>query len=344
MIIMKKVDIPMVERKDNNKSNIDKLIDSANYYLSKDDKLIFNEESIRDCIFQNDNNISNIDVSKFFNQIQYKNNLTKEELIYIYDIYNIRWLCDMYSKFDFDGNYWKEYVHPYQDYETGVWRYDISDRYEYNSVLNIVSSMIDARSNFAKIFNCPVDRVARNQEELDSNPEYYVCLLGDLNTWDKKKVYYPNLKFVSKNVYGNRLYETTGLNNLEFIGGNAHFDYLYHVDGLQNLIAVGGDLYLSNILDASNLSSLMSVKGNLSLRNCLESSSFGLYNLMYIGGLADFDSLEGKDCLPNLRMIGKYGEFSSKEFVDNLPNLKYAGEGINVGYQKVKTKVRTKTK
>ena len=345
---MKKVDIPMVERKDNSKSDIDRLIDSANFYLgnnSDNSNKKDNSNNFSDTLFgEFPRTVKDVNINEFYNQIS-KRNLTKEDLKYIYDIYNIRWLCDMYSKYDYDTNLYHKVINTVMTDYTGLWLYDSTDKDARNNINAIdyrIFTFSVHKKYLATIFDCSVSEITNERLELDSNPERYVCFLGDLDIRGRDHVYYPKLKYISGGIYSNSLEESHGLESLRYIGSSAIFGNLMNLDGLYNLKAVGGDLKIFDAKSANDLLSLESVKGDLIFPK-LESSN-GLESLKYIGGDANFSNLRDSSGLLNLRMIRGIGYFNSIDVVNNLSNLKYVGNGVMINGNEVKTKVRTKTK
>jgi len=296
-------------------------------------------KSFPDILFEGFNDIKDVDIFDFYHQISTKDNLTKEELIYIYNIYNRRLLCDMYSKYDYDLNGWKDKIYYMTFLNTGYWFYDVRDP-EQIEVIKKINEKLDLRKDMATIFDCDIDEVATTQKELDANPDKYVVLLDSLRINYKDYCNYPRLKCIIGILLANSLEESEGLKSLEFIGSNAWLDNLTNLSGLKNLKAVSGSLSLKSAKSVASLKSLESVGWDICIPNA--SLAVGLESLKYIGGNADFNNLIEATNLCNLSLIIKKAHLPSLYTVGSFPHLEYVGEGIFINDNRVKTKIRTK--
>lgn len=341
---MKRIEIPIIENKNSN-DNIDTIIEVAKSMLDINKENAPLLDSYVASIFtdkRGECQVQHVDLNTFYCQIANSYNLTKEQLIYIYNIYNTRWLNDLAYKYDFVNNKWRDNISTIDESETGHWYWDASN--DRNSVFSIISHLADIRKEIATIFNCDVDKVAINQTQLDENPDYYVCLLSNLNTGNNEYVHYPELRYVHKNIYANKLKDASGLSKLKFIGRNGYFPELEDGLGIGGMEAVGGDLDLSMLTDPS-LMLLKSVKGSLYLRSL--KSIDGIKSLAYVGDSACFGNIEDMS-YSNLRFIGGYGYFNSIKNINDLKDLKYVGKyliGDNLtGLSKINPRIKVKSK
>lgn len=279
------------------------------------------------------------DLTEIAKKIDNKISLTYDELLYVYNIYNTRWISDMHSKYDYDLNNWKDKIFYETFSNTGYWFYDIRNPEEIE-IIKKINEKLDLRKDMATIFHCDIDEVATTQKELDANPNKYVVLLDSLRINYRDYCYYPRLKCIIGILLANRLEESEGLNSLEFIGSNAWLNNLTNLSGLKNLKAVRGTLSLNSAESVAGLKSLESVGWDMSILNV--SLAIGLESLKYIGGNAYFNNLIEATSLYNLSLIIKKAHLPSLYTVGSFPHLEYVGEGIFINNNKVKTKIRTK--
>jgi len=274
--------------------------------------------------------------------LKYKNEnhtpFTKNDLIYLYDIYNL-----MPQNRD-------------------------------NEILKYIRLGRDIVSDMATIFDCSLDEVAASQNELKKDPSKYVVLLDDFdmgscdefgfgNKYPRLKYImgichaffcteldntFPVLEAIGSNLDLYNITNSVGLENLKSIGGHATFNYLYSVTNLCNLVIIGGDARFPNLKSSKGLEKLFLIGGHATF-NILNDAT-GLCNLEMIGGTARFHSLRSAKGLEKLRYIGLIANFDRLESMDGLSNLEYIGE-LESSYfnslptierEKIKTRVRTK--
>ena len=258
---MKKVDIPLVKRKDNS-NDINSLINEANKLLNK-------------------NEFSLIDVNRIYNKCKHDIELTREELIYIYDIYANRRISNS------DNN------------------------------LDIIEDIKKMRKDIVKdymiIFNCKRNQIASNIDELLAiNPANCVVYLNDINNYIDwiygKKL--SNLRYVKGYLELHPNQERTNykyLTSLEVIDSAAIFKYIKSSEGLYNLKVIGTTADFSELMDASGLTSLNYIGGTAWFSRL--KSANGLNNLRYIGEYDHFEGLYslGKESFNNLESLEYVG-------------------------------------
>ena len=241
---MKRIEIPIVERKDNNISN-----------------------QIKTC---NKSIFDIVSVEALWNKFIKNEEFTKEDLISLYDIYNIRSI----EKNEFD---------------TGLIVKIMSYR-------NIVRDM-------ATIFDCDTKQITDNGTILRDDPSRYVVLLGNIEYYDTQRIY-NNLRYIRGNCILPSLISINGkFPKLEAIGSDVDFQNLRdESSGLESLRSIGGDANFERLMDASGLCNL-EIIGKTAYFHWLEHSN-GLDKLKYIGGYANFTNLEDITHLSNLECIG----------------------------------------
>lgn len=334
---MKRINIPITEKRITQDNTSTKEEYSTSNSHSLKDILKFNEGELR----------SSITIDNLYKKLSDDwRALSRTEIMYLYNLYNVRLLCDMQSKYDYDKNEFKKSCYksnfyPSVDDITGLWIYSEAETYSLSSIIKFLHNHpYIIRRHLANFYECSPNAIAMNEQVFKLNPEKYVCLLDDLNIPESEvEVSYPNLKFVSGNVFLGFCKNASNIPNLQYIGGNAYFGYLENTVGLENLIAVGGQLHLSMATDVSNLYSLTSVGDIFSISNAT-SAQFALYNLCFIGGSACLDNLKDLEALENLRCVLKDIYIPGNKSLDDLKSLKYVGGDIYQG--KVKTKKKLK--
>jgi len=291
----------------------------------------------------NQNKLLSQDSDYVLKTIYDKNNktkLTKEELIYLYDVYN-------------------EHINR-----------PISE-------IVIIDEIISTRNiyeDMAIIFDCEASEVTCNCRDVISNPDKYVVLLSDFeiksreevqniqgitsrlkyisgSTCDfvdnsygyncnhsifisniiaiggsltceiSKKIYLPNLKTVRYDFDIRIAEDVSSLTSLEHVGGKLCAGWLEKSDGLNNLKHVGS-LKLTSLKEVNNLSNLEVIDNDIELH---VQSSQGLDKLRYIGGSAYFNYLTDARSLTDLEYIGSSASFLNLEDAKGLDNLKYIG-------------------
>jgi len=212
---------------------------------------------------------------------------TKDDLISLYDIYNIGRIIG-------------------QDKEALV---DIKKDRE------IVNDM-------SIIFDCSPNEITTSQEDLDQEPDRYVVFIG---TFASKKFVknYSRLRYITGHYLQHRYNDFSIFPSLEIIGGSASFEIVLSVEGLKSLKSIGGPAFFTNLKDAQSLSNLEIIGGS-ALFDSLKDSA-GLNNLKYISGDAHFTGLEDATGLNNLKSIGGSAYFNSLIYSKGLDSLTEIG-------------------
>ena len=266
---MKKIDIPI---KINN-------IDMDSLVISGNNDLIVNGQTI------NPNLISIKNKSE--NNIL----LSKEELIYLYNLYN-------QNKFN---NYEK-------------------------CLIGTILSNRDLYQDLAYIFDCSVDEITDNSDEVAKNPNKYVVLL---NNFYSDYRYNKNNKYRLKYIYGyldcHFNYGNTDMfSSLEIVGSYVNIDNNKKNLNLNKLKYVGGEFYIVDLTESNSLTNLEYIGGNADFANLTEVT--GLKNLSVVLGYAGFDGIKNADGLNNLKYIGGDAAFLSLKDAQGLENLRYIGK------------------
>ena len=274
---MKKVDIPMVKRNNSNEDKIDLVIKEANQLLKNN-------------IITKDNDYSGLTyqeiIHEIYNKYEKYHELTKKDLIYIYDIYS---------------------------YNT---------EYE-NEELNLLLGCRDEISDMATIFDCYEDQIATSASQLQDNNDY-VVLLDTLNKEylynNKGLIDLSRLRYIAYSAFLDGITGPYIFRDLESIGGYADFYNFKYVKGcLKYLKSIGGDADFKNLTDATGLESLERIGNNANFYS-LEDST-GLNKLTYIGGYAFFNHLKNARGLTNLKHIGGDASFNVLTSSIGLDNL-----------------------
>ena len=307
---MKKVEIPMIERKDNNKSDIDNLIESARNGLKKDNNIEASSISKSNISNSIDSIYKHVSIVELWNKYINYEEFTRDDLISLYDIYNVRYNVDKKLK-------------------------------------KVLLEMIEHRnliSDMAKIFDCDKDEIAYRGHNLKDDPNRYVVLLDALENDKSDKIYsnlryirgncnlyelknindkFPVLSSIGSNANFASLLSAKGLENLKSIGGYANFESLTNTNGLDNLEIIGNTVDFSNIIDASGLSRLSYIYGYANFESLTNTN--GLDNLKYINDTAYFDTLLDASHLTNLEYIGGTARFPMLKSTKGLEHLSYVG-------------------
>jgi len=327
---MKRINIQVTEKGNNQDNTLTKKKYSSNNSHSLKDILKFDEEELK-----------SITIDSIYKKLSDNwHELSRTEIMYLYNIYNLRLLCDMQTKYFYYKNTWYSDIwmsNSSVDHITGVWRYKETETYSLTSIQKLLHNNPHIiRRHLANFYNCSSNSIAMNEQVFKLNPEKHVCLFDNLHITDSNASY-PNLKFVSGNVDLKSNNKTSSIPKLEYIGGNAYFGYLENTVGLENLIAVGEQLHLSMATDVSNLYSLTSVGDIFAISNA-NSVNFALYNLCFVGGSACLDNLKDLEALENLRCVIKDIYIPENKSLADLKSLEYVGGDVYQG--KVKTKIR----
>jgi len=285
--------------------------------------------------------VSDITIEKLVSKLKQNIALLKEELIYAYDIYNTRWISDMYTKYDFNKGDWKDGMRITTFFPSGTWVYSLGELADIKFINDILDHT--TMTDLAYIFDCDVSQIATSEMILRRNPEKYVILLDGLENISEC----PNLKYVFGNVI---LPDCSKVNlpKLEAIRDHANFHNLSSDLGLNNLRSVGLSADFSSLYYATGLINLESIVTDASFYNIVVSN--GLNNLKFVGHDALFNNLTLGTNLTNLRIIGRKAYFDKLQKIDGLENLEDIGELGNIDslseYDaiKLKSKVRKLTK
>ena len=329
---MKKVDIPIIER-ENNGNNIDNLIKAANDLLNNNIQLK-----------NKDSKISNdITINFLYQKCISEETFTKEDLIYLYDIYNKQVLTDEERQL--------------------VWK---------------IKQARNIKEDMSIVFDCSPSEVAIDRMSVIFRPNDYVVLLDDLvsafnNDYSKLKYisgnlvcctqsnylynlqiiggnvdisnlkYVPNfknLKYIGKNILANRVENADGLYNLEYIGGDAAFSNLTNATALNNLVSIDGDAIFESLEDSKGLESLRYIGGNANFKNLRNAR--GLSSLEWIMCDAWFNNLRDVTGLNRLKYIDKTAIFPYIRDKETLASLAHTGDDSLIGFRTKKILKKSK--
>jgi len=262
---------------------------------------------------------------------------TKEDLISLYDIYNVRSLSPLsYASL--------EYI-----------------------TIEEIKSKRNIYDDMATIFDCDKEQIANHANELNKDPSRYVVLLHSLDVDIIDIPIYSKLRYIAGSCYlqheksvegkipvlesitGNALFEllesSSGLESLRTIGGYAFFHRLKEATGLCNLELIGSNIYFSRLIDATGLErlkyicsgngevyfnelttskgldNLKKIFGDANFPNLLEATH--LTSLESIYGNAKFNALKSSIGLEKLLLLGGYAEFGELRDISGLSNIAY---------------------
>ena len=284
------------------------------------------------------------DLDDIHNDLQHivkklKNNLglTRSELIYLYDIYNTRWLKNIHTKYDFTNGCWSSDFISTSYYPTGDWFYSKGELASIKYVNDIMEE--NYFRNLGIIFDCEEKQIARSERALLSDPNRYVILLDNLT----KEGMYSNLKYIVGNIILPNAIDIN-LPSLEAVTYHVDFSSLRFADFLKNLRSIGGNAIFLNLLSAKGLSNLESIGGDAIFPKI--GTTIGLNNLKVIGGNADFREVKIGNNFTSIRIIGGHANFSQLHDVDELKNISYIGELSKTPYLTLdgKETLRSKTR
>ena len=179
----------------------------------------------------------------------------------------------------------------------------------------------NAKEDLSKVFNCNIDEIGTNKEELTSKKVkvYY----GDIDYTNDDNIIVP--KVVLGNIYLNESIEIKGFDNLEIVSGSLLGENLITADNLISLRQVNNSINFPNLKNAKGLENLQKVGKTvvLSSLNSLE----GLSNLKETGNLLIKSATSSKG-LENLRIV--YGTLDISKMIDlsYLENLKQVERNI----------------
>ena len=328
---MKRIEIPTKSQNVDELSNSQILIQNNSFFIDS---------------------IKTFEISDLYEKILKHEAFTKDELIYLYDIYNSRTVSDIYHYYDFEKECYKNGVTTYRTFKGDDWIIYNNDYHTNNDlIIRKLLNVINAENPFtdyAKIFDCTPEEITSDLKELYNNPDKHVVVLGTLRG-EEKSVNYPRLKYVSGWINYHELTDANGLNSLLGVGDSVFLSKLETADGLNNLISIGGSAIFENLINADQLKNLRTVKGGLSIKNV--SKTNGLLNLEFVGKNLSCDNLNWYNTMKKLRYIG--GELCnlSKKNLSELISLEYIGgyielDGISAmeAYTEVEHKRLTKKK
>ena len=305
---MKRVEIPIRERKVTT-NEVESLINGANKYLNSDINKHNANNNVSSVFICQKGSYAGLTYNEIINEIYNKFDnhykLTKEDLIYLYNIYNM----------------------PYK-----------SDQ----SLINKQTIVLMSRNkilDMATIFECSIDKIATHENQIREGE--YIVLLNDLGTNVLNNV--DELRYVSGDIYA-KYVNDVNFPNLESIGGSACFRDINSIGNLGKLRSIGGDADFNNILYAISLSNLEIIGGDAwfpllcstfelnNLRYIGKTAYFEslehaseLTNLQYIGRDAYFTKIKTSVGLEKLENISKVADFSSLRDIIGLNSLTNAG-------------------
>ena len=231
-------------------------------------------------------------LTKIDKKVQNKEDLTKEELRFLYEIDN-----------KIEGFGWQK-----------------------DPRVKQIIGKRNIKKDFSIIFEVKEEEIGTSISDFDTKDlkvyigEYHIreCLKCD----DENKDEFKNLIYV-KNVDFNSLISAKGLDNLQSIDGVTAFLSLTSAEGLENLQNIGGSVDFGSLISAKGLNNLQNIGGSANFDSL--TSAKGLDNLQNIGGSADFCSLISAEGLENLQNIGGSADFSSLARAKGLKKLQNIG-------------------
>ena len=280
---MKKVDIPIIERK-NSSNDIDNLITNAKNTLgiNKSNNIIKSNSIIS--IYEN------ISIDNLYYKYMHGIKLTKEDLIVLYNIYHY-----LYNISEFDKER-LESIKTNRSYIDDLMVIFDCKEDEITSNINFLDS---------------------------NPSKYVVFLgdFGNYISTYRFKHVYENLKYIRGNLYLNDpVNYNNNLPSLEVIDGRSFLSFKKS-SGFENLKCFGNGAFWYELLDASSLTNLEIIGGHVSFDSL--KSAKGLNNLKIIRGDADFPNLLSSDDLENLQKINGTGYFCNLSDISHLSNLAY---------------------
>ena len=235
-------------------------------------------------------------LTKIDKKVQNKEDLTKEELRFLYEIDN-----------KIEGFGWQK-----------------------DPRVKQIIGKRNIKKDFSIIFEVKEEEIGTSISDFDTKDlkvyigEYHIreCLKCD----DENKDEFKNLIYV-KNVDFSSLISAKGLDNLQSIGGVTDFLSLTSAEGLENLQNIGGSVDFGSLISAKGLNNLQNIGGSVDFGSL--TSAKGLDNLQNIGGSADFSSLISAEGLENLQNISGSADFRSLARAKGLNNLQNIGGSAN---------------
>jgi len=129
----------------------------------------------------------------------------------------------------------------------------------------------NARRQIAKYYNCLESEVALSEAELNENTVVTTFFYPK-----KKECYYPKLKVIFCNAYGDYIESAESIPSIEYIKGDASFEKIISSKGLENLKYIGGNAIFRQLEDTSYLNKNLKINGNALFKDGYEPSDFTL--------------------------------------------------------------------
>ena len=221
------------------------------------------------------------------NKVNKNLELTKEELIFLYQIY---------SNIEGFG-------------------------YEEDPRIEEIQDKRDIKKDFALIFNCKEENVGTKISDLKKNNVmwFYGDLIyyGEMLTDKFKK-----LQIIVGDAYFPNLVSAEGFENLQYICGKAIFPKLKSAKGFRNLKNISKIAYFDSLVSAEGFDSLENLNYEVDFPKLM--SAEGFESLQSIGGSAIFTNLisaKGFDNLKNIRGKAYFPKLSSALGFYSLQNI-----------------------
>ncbi len=238
-----------------------------------------------------DKYLKKVNNTKMLTEIDNKVNknleLTKEELIFLYQIY---------SNIEGFG-------------------------YEEDPRIEEIQDKRDIKKDFALIFNCKEENVGTKISDLKKNNVmwFYGDLIyyGEMLTDKFKK-----LQIIVGDAYFPNLVSAEGFENLQYICGKAIFPKLKSAKGFRNLKNISKIAYFDSLVSAEGFDSLENLNYEVDFPKLM--SAEGFESLQSIGGSAIFTNLisaKGFDNLKNIRGKAYFPKLSSALGFYSLQNI-----------------------
>ena len=123
--------------------------------------------------------------------------------------------------------------------------------------IELLKDKSNIKKDLSKYFNCSIDEVACDQFEINEKTVVTTFFFPM-----EEKCYYPNLKVIFCDAWGDFLLTAEGLPSLEYIKGDALFGKLQSSYGLSNLVRIDGDAVFNSLEDTSYFNKDLIIKGN----------------------------------------------------------------------------------
>lgn len=127
----------------------------------------------------------------------------------------------------------------------------------------------NVRGQIAKYYNCLESEVALSESELNEKTVVTTFFYPK-----KKECYYPNLKVIFCNAYGDYIESAESIPSVEYIKGDASFEKIVSSKGLENLKYIGGNAFFRELEDTSYLNKELKIMGKALFKEGYEPSNF----------------------------------------------------------------------